>query len=138
MIKCKQLTFTQCYIYGSHATGLCLPWSDIDIVVKPNTHSSTQIVLELISQTLKKRDWADNIKVIPSATVPVIKIVCSNHYLNKRVDITIHDPGHNGLACVELVKSYMDWYPNLKPLTLVLKQFLYYLNLNDTYYVSAC
>jgi DNA polymerase sigma len=23
-------------VYGSHATGLCLHWSDIDLVVKPN------------------------------------------------------------------------------------------------------
>lgn len=30
---------SECHIYGSFATGLCLPWSDIDITIKvPNMY----------------------------------------------------------------------------------------------------
>lgn len=53
--------------------------------------------------------------------------------MNKKVDISIFDSRHNGLACVDLVKEYLSFYPALKPIVLALKQYLYTLNLNDTY-----
>jgi len=49
----------------------------------------------------------------------------------------MYDPRHNGLLCVELVKEYLVFYPALRSMVLILKQFLYKLNLNDTYLVKS-
>jgi len=32
----KALPHSEVKVYGSHATKLCLPWSDIDLVIVPN------------------------------------------------------------------------------------------------------
>ena len=75
-------------------------------------------------------------KTIPSATVPVTKVTCTEKYMNKRLDITIKDQKHNGLSCVDLVKKYLKTYSELKPLVLVLKFLIYNLDLYDTYQVK--
>ena len=67
--------------------------------------------------------------------MPVLKITCTKNYYNKKIDISIQDQKHNGLVCVELVKEFLGAYPALRSLVLILKQFLYRLNLNDTYIV---
>lgn len=85
-------------VYGSHATGLCLHWSDIDLVVKPNDEKDFQYStlqdstikenLRRISDCLQrerwsaegqegKRQWVTSVKYIDQATVPVIKVECS-------------------------------------------------------------
>ena len=33
-------------MYGSHATGLCLHWSDIDLVIKPNDDKDQYHVIQ--------------------------------------------------------------------------------------------
>jgi len=33
----KALPYSEVRVYGSHATKLCLPWSDIDLVIITNT-----------------------------------------------------------------------------------------------------
>lgn len=72
-------------------------------------------------------------KNIPAATVPVLKVICTEEFLKKRLDITVKDGNHNGLSCVLLVKKYIKRYAPLKPLVLVLKYMLYHLDLADTY-----
>lgn len=72
-------------------------------------------------------------KNIPAATVPVLKVICTEEFLKKRLDITVKDGNHNGLNCVLLVKKYIKSYAPLKPLVLVLKYMLYHLDLADTY-----
>lgn len=76
-------------VYGSHATGLCLHWSDIDLVVGadedkdiPGMMQETKIkdALGRISEGLKdqkKYGWVVLVNYIENATVPVIKIHCS-------------------------------------------------------------
>jgi len=128
---------SECFIYGSFATGLSLPWSDIDIVIKPgtyiNNYNGSHQLLETIENILKKKKWCDETKNIKNTSVPVLKITCTKEFLNKRVDISIQDMRHNGLRCVDLVKEYLGAYPHLKPLVLTLKYMLYILNFNDTY-----
>jgi non-canonical poly(A) RNA polymerase PAPD5/7 len=87
-------------VYGSHATGLCLHWSDIDLVVKPNDEKDAYITLQdstikenlrRISECLSKemsfagsgdekdkpKTWVTSVKYIDQATVPVVKVECS-------------------------------------------------------------
>lgn len=63
----------------------------------------------------------DETKCLLSATMPVIKVKCDETFLNKRIDISLQDSKHNGLACVELVRKFVNAYPPLRPMTLVLK-----------------
>jgi len=93
-------------------------------------------LLDSLEAALKKKKWVEDSKCIRNTTVPVLKITCSKQYANKKVDISIQETRHNGIHCVELVRDYLAVYPPLRPLVLAFKQFLYTLNLNDTY--SVC
>jgi len=77
-------------VYGSHATGLCLHWSDIDLVVgakdeREQSNFKMQDVrikdsLRRISDALKgeiANNWITNVIYIEQASVPVVKIKCS-------------------------------------------------------------
>ena len=123
----------KCHIYGSYQTDLWLPWSDIDIVVECTDQRDP---LDLINKALSKRKWIETIDVIRTASVPVIKMVCTKEYDSKNVDFTIWGPLHNGRECAQLVQEYLDYYPVLRPLVLVLKTYLRNLNLNNTYQVK--
>lgn len=81
----------------------------------------------------KERTIIEETKYIPTATMPVLKVKCSKNYLYKRIDISLQEQKHYGLLSVQLVKDYLLAYEPLKPLTLVLKHFLYCSNLSDTY-----
>jgi non-canonical poly(A) RNA polymerase PAPD5/7 len=78
-------------VYGSHATGLCLHWSDIDLVV--GSVSERDQAQSLKMQELRIRDslkkisdglkseiasgWVILVNYIDMASVPVIKVKCS-------------------------------------------------------------
>ena len=64
----------------------------------------------------------------------MLKLFCGKKYLEKKIDITIQDSKHFGLQCVELVKRILGQYKQLKPLVLVLKQFAFQTDFNDTYH----
>lgn len=81
-------------VYGSHATGLCLHWSDIDLAVgqRPHTEEKDQPMnlkmqdtkikdaLRKISDQLKSEmanEWVTEVKYIDQASVPVIKVQIS-------------------------------------------------------------
>jgi len=123
----------ECIIYGSFATGLWLPWSDIDLVVKIPQAEAAYSILELLESTLKEKEWIAEVKTIKNTAVPLLKVVCTNAYLQQKFDITIKDFRHNELSCVNLVKEYLVKYPPLRPLSLVLKHLINTLGLNQTY-----
>ncbi len=125
-------------LYGSHATNLCLPWSDLDVVLVPrnnnnNININNQILLSQLYENLKKKDWVKDSKYISGASIPIIKVICDKSFNNMPIDISIQDERHFGLKCVELVKGFISQYECLKPLVLVLKNILKRANLNDPY-----
>jgi len=76
----------------------------------------------------------EDVKFISSTAFPVIKIVCTEKYLKKKLDITLQDDRHNGIKCVELVKEYLLEYEDiLRPLIYILKHLLFHAGLNDPY-----
>ena len=144
-------------VYGSHATSLCLHWSDIDLVVGPR-HEIMDIKesLRQVADKLKneiENHWVAEVNYIENATVPVIKMKCSLSALMTQagqrfpknpkykriynemfsIDITHRTDFHNGLKCVDLVKQHLleTWF--IEPLILVLKQMLKVNQLNDPY-----
>ena len=181
-------------VYGSHATKLCLHWSDIDLVLKPSNQggnsarggggdqmysnrgandggmlnvnsmgynvSNTRNWLNALYHELIKsenRGWLQKVDFIENTTVPVIKLACSYHHMSQNVsdkillpngkvpryhsivskpinvDITLWSENHNGLPCVNLVKSYLAESQLIEPLILVLKQILKVWGFNDAY-----
>ena len=124
-------------LYGSHATNLCLPWSDLDVVLVPRNNNyiniNNQILLSQLYENLKKKDWVKDSKYISGASIPIIKLICDKSFNNMPIDISIQDERHFGLKCVELVKGFISQYESLKPLVLVLKNILKRANLNDPY-----
>ena len=119
-------------LYGSYCTGLCLPWSDIDIVISHNPSYGEEYFLNKLYMKLTKKNWVESHKFIENANVPIIKLV-SNDKFNFHIDISVENDKHFGLKTVELVKSYMKTYPVLKPIILALKTLLANGNLNNPY-----
>ncbi len=119
-------------LYGSYCTGLCLPWSDIDIVISHESLYGEEYFLNKLYMKLTKKNWVKSHKFIENANVPIIKLV-SNDKFNFHIDISVENDKHFGLKTVELVKSYMKTYPVLKPIILALKTLLANGNLNNPY-----
>lgn len=123
-------------LYGSHATGLCLSWSDLDTVLvhkKGMSHLTFSPSLQSLYVKLLEKPWRKSIKYIDTAVIPLIKIIASDKYNNMQIDISVQDSKHYGLKCVDLVKSYMNEFEALEPLLYSLKNLLKNANLNDPY-----
>ena len=127
-------------LYGSHATGLCLPWSDIDVVLcnKNGDDIDTNLYLPLheLYLYIKERNNFKDIKYIGTTTVPLIKIKTKENIGIQSVDISLQDKSHYGIKCVSLVLSYKEEYEVFLPMILALKNILKQANLNDPYKVS--
>ncbi len=143
LIRLVQLTVNECIpdyevkLYGSHATNLCLPSSDLDIVLlnKRTGYSNDYRVLQSLYIALLDKPWKKSIKFIDTALIPIIKINSSDELNSMQMDISLQDSKHYGIKCVELVKSFMTEYEALEPLIFALKNLLKNANLNDPYTV---
>lgn len=123
-------------LYGSHATGLCLSWSDLDIVLihkKGIGHITYTPCLKSLYIKISEKPWKKKIRYLESAVIPIIKIIASEKYNNMLIDISVQDSKHYGLKCVDLVRNYMNEYEALEPLLYSLKNLLKNANLNDPY-----
>jgi non-canonical poly(A) RNA polymerase PAPD5/7 len=141
LLKFIQTTVNECIpeyevrLYGSHATNLCLPWSDLDIVLinRRTGYSNEYRVLQQLYVALLDKQWKKSIKFIDTALIPLIKIHATDEYNNMQMDISLQDGKHYGIKCVDLVKRFMTEYEALEPLLFVLKNLLKNANLNDPY-----
>ncbi|KAG2469834.1 terminal nucleotidyltransferase 4B isoform X2 [Polypterus senegalus] len=115
-------------IFGSFSTGLYLPTSDIDLVVFGKWE---KLPLWTLEEALRKHNVADenSVKVLDKATVPIIKLTDS--YTDVKVDISFNV--QNGVKAAQLIKDFIQKYPVLPYLVLVLKQFLLQRDLNEVF-----
>ena len=114
----------------------------------------------MVYNELTKQDnknWVKCVDFIENTTVPVIKMQCFYysednpnskitlpngnvsrypHILEKpiNIDISLMSENHNGLACVDLVKSYLQESSIIEPLILIMKQMLKVWGFNDPYH----
>ena len=180
-IKMTINTATQDYdihVYGSYANGLCMPWSDLDLVLvnknannnanqenNGNENNDENIILEqnnnlemqsdnysvantdstrettnqinpqnlftFLYHKLKTRPWVKQIIPTENLSVKILRIIAVETYSEINIDISIDCEKHNGLKCVDLVKSYLKEYTCLKPITLALKAILQSANLHN-------
>ncbi|KAJ0407808.1 hypothetical protein ATCC90586_006284 [Pythium insidiosum] len=130
--------------FGSFATGLWLPSSDVDVVVMniPHTFSDSSPdkrpfvrgidELEQIAAQVRQQPWVKRIEVVASAKVPVAKLVLAEGDL--RVDISIENMHTQlGIEASALVRDYITAIPVLHPLIMVLKQLLREKGLNNAF-----
>jgi non-canonical poly(A) RNA polymerase PAPD5/7 len=116
-------------VFGSCATGLNLPNSDIDLLVYyPEVKELS--MLNKLCNTLVKQIDVMSIEALKHTKVPLIKLQEKHSKIN--VDISFNRT--NGIYCVKLVKFLMKKYPELRPLILILKAFLKSRELNETYH----
>ena len=125
----------QLKIYGSRATKLCLPWSDIDYVISGNDNNNVNDILQTLNDYLLNNN--DNtfidIKYLFSAAVPILKLLTNQDYHKISLDISIENPEHHGEECVNYIKGKIKEYEILTPITLALKTILQEANLNNPY-----
>ena len=147
--------------YGSFMTGLNLPSSDLDLVLLNVPLEGKQAMLMLASMLKSQHSWVVSLNAIDTARVPVIKVTARVDGQQVVVDITFnqandaaadYQPGtpslvphfspsspnspplvHSGVASVDLLCHYVAIFPALRPLCLILKQFLYERGLSSTY-----
>lgn len=126
-------------LFGSQATGLALPQSDLDIVVLgvgplagAGSHLSTEqhdevcyLLKQLREALFRQKLLVGEARLVP-ARVPILK---STFVSGLRADITLGQG--NGTAAVALLKAQLAAVPALRPLSLVLKAFLHQRGLND-------
>ncbi|KAJ8303352.1 hypothetical protein KUTeg_019748 [Tegillarca granosa] len=115
-------------IFGSFKTGLYLPTSDIDLVVSGKWDS---LPLHTLEKALVDKGFADplSVKVLDKASVPIVKLTD----LRTEVKVDISFNTKNAVKSAKLIKSFMEEFPNLKYLVLVLKQFLLQRDLNEVF-----
>jgi non-canonical poly(A) RNA polymerase PAPD5/7 len=131
-------------LYGSCATQLELPWSDIDLLVS-NVHvnSKSELVLNLkrLASLLETQEWTQSVTVLDKAAVPVIKLNIKPNDISQdsaEIDITFDDISlresvNLGLATTMVTVQYLTTYPLLSSLVPVLKQLLRALNYSSSY-----
>ena len=106
-------------VFGSCASGLNLPNSDIDLLVyNPDVKELTMI--SKISSNLYRTGMCKSLEALKHTKVPLIKL--QDKQTNISVDISFNRT--NGIYCVKLVKFLMKKYPELRPLIIVMKAFL--------------
>jgi len=140
-------TFEWCavVVYGSFASNLWLPGSDVDLVALAATADDARrapapvYCLYRFHDALQSCDWVAEVTVISSAKVPVMKV---KTVTGLSMDVTFAEHAtlqhpttatHNGLATLDVVKQCCDAIPELRPLVLVTKQLLREHGLNEPY-----
>lgn len=118
----------QVEIFGSFRTGLYLPTSDIDLVVLGTWDPPPLWELKdaLVENNIAKEEY---IKVLDKASVPIVKL--TDNETDVKVDISFNM--RSGVKSAKLIKSFMEEFPHLKFLVLVLKQFLLQRDLNEVF-----
>jgi predicted nucleotidyltransferase len=153
----------RCDVFGSYATGLLLPHSDIDLVCAltraPPAAAVAALTKELSSVcyppawlTPPQMPWCASCKAIESASIPLVKCdirpELSPPYAHLRgptppvaCDVSFADAAalasgtapHVGVRVRDFVLEALAAYPIVRPLNLVLKKMLHVHNLNVAY-----
>lgn len=118
------------HIFGSYATGLYLPTSDIDICILGTPDGGTPQEQNQLAQAIRNvKGFARRVTVLSKTKVPLVKIISRKTSVN--CDICIGQD--NGPKNVPTIKKFLKEYPAARPLLLVVKCFLQQRDLNEVY-----
>ena len=132
-------------LFGSHATGLAIQSSDIDLAVigiEFSNRKALQDACVSLGKALESLTFVISCKTIITATIPVIKLqtdlkTYSGVSSLEMIDITFIDNvncTHFGLEAVSFTRDLLILLPHIQYLAIVLKNFLYSINLNSAYH----
>eukprot|EP00199_Chlamydomonas_sp_CCMP681_P000819 CAMPEP_0119102870 /NCGR_PEP_ID=MMETSP1180-20130426/1473_1 /TAXON_ID=3052 ORGANISM="Chlamydomonas cf sp, Strain CCMP681" /NCGR_SAMPLE_ID=MMETSP1180 /ASSEMBLY_ACC=CAM_ASM_000741 /LENGTH=507 /DNA_ID=CAMNT_0007087247 /DNA_START=36 /DNA_END=1556 /DNA_ORIENTATION=- len=117
-------------VFGSFATGLFVPTSDVDVVILDSNCTDIQSGLKALAAALMRKSVAQNVQVIGRARVPIIKFETQGF---GRLAFDVSFDVANGPEAAELVKEFVGQWPMMRSLVLVLKLFLQQRDLNEVY-----
>ena len=119
------------YIFGSYATGLCLPWSDLDLILNSKSqnqnskNNNTLDKLKEIQNLLIGENWINKPLLITNyPAFNYITFSTDEKHGFMKVNLTIQDKKNNGYKCAQLTKNFLNSYKYMEPLVLVIKQLL--------------
>ena len=128
------------YVFGSFSTGLCLPWSDLDLILI-NKNQSSQIInsvdkLKEIQNLLSNANWINKpILITNYRAFPYITFSTDEKHGFMKVNLTIQDKKNYGYKSAKLISYFLKTYKNVEPLVLVLKELLK--NSNTLFFLSG-
>ncbi|KAK9237575.1 hypothetical protein V1525DRAFT_403582 [Lipomyces kononenkoae] len=115
-------------VFGSYATNLYLPDSDIDIVIVSDSGQyDNRSTLYQLANALKSSKIAINVEVIAKARVPIIKYTDRVSMVN--VDISFERYG--GVVAANTILHWVAARPGLREVVMVIKYFLAKRDLNS-------
>ena len=116
------------YAFGSYATGLCLPWSDLDLILisknKDIKNYNIISVLQEIKNVLNNENWIFTPNLIENYVFPYITFSTDENHGSIKVNLTIQDSKNNGYRSIKIIQDFLNIYKNLEPLTLVIKELM--------------
>ena len=145
----KRYNIINLIVYGSQASGLSLPESDIDLLLiyYDSNDSLEKFISDLYNILLNSKKF-NNVISLPKASSPVIKIEYKiNSYSQYddisliHMDISFHNiyPNRNtiyftpSLLIVKYIQKSVEYLPQSKNVIIVLKKYLKNLGLNNYY-----
>lgn len=118
--------------FGSFATGLAVPQSDVDLLVsEPPVFLNN---MQRLAQVLESQVWCARVQVIDRTVIPIIKVTmkCSR-VLTQDMDISFDTPEHRGMETCVYTKRLVSEWPEITPLVVILKQLLIQHQLHEHY-----
>ncbi|KNC97146.1 uncharacterized protein SPPG_07537 [Spizellomyces punctatus DAOM BR117] len=119
------------HVFGSFETKLYLPSSDVDVVILERS-AYPPICLHQLETAVKRAGIASKIEVIRNAKVPIIKIVDALTKFPADISFNVE----TGVHAADIVKKFIDdplSGEGLRPLLLIMKQFLLQRHLNEVF-----
>ncbi|CAO3607963.1 unnamed protein product [Cunninghamella echinulata] len=130
-------------VFGSFASNIYLPDSDIDLTVQLPRKTSTvssQLYIQLAKILETEGVSKGKVTRILKATVPVIKF--EDKLTGLKVDIIMNSD--NGVRASKYIQRMTEQYPGLRELTLIIKHYLSVQGLNEVFtgglggYATTC
>lgn len=118
--------------FGSYATDLYLPGSDIDCVVVTKRGApkyDTKNALYKLTSYIRSNGLGIEVVPIAKAKVPIIKFVDPK----TKIHIDVSFERTNGLTAAKLIIEWIRTTPGLRELVLIIKQFLASRRLNEVH-----
>ena len=126
-------------VHGSYATGLSLPWSNLDIVLVPVDgkafpKGNDVYLLNALNRLIADQHWLLNKTYVTQMVPPRIHITTTAEFEHMKMDISVYNNGlHCGLESVKLIKNFLLVYGVLEPIIIALKTIIKNANLNNQY-----
>lgn len=118
------------HVFGSFATNLYLPTSDIDLSILGSPEDGSKRELHQLANELRQsNNNMRRVLAIDKARVPIIKV--TDRETGIQCDISFGRT--NGIENVKYIRKYLKQYPCLRPLMMTLKCFLHQRALNEVH-----